>query len=203
MYHCVLHFNRIHHLFIKNILLGLFCNDRLLQVVRQHQNDDLTKPTWTCGFDVRKVKWCAADQRGLSEALSCGSSYPGGLVGWAGFATWGPGCLVGPLLQTCQRHQHLSPSPERWITELSYQNLSLSSPDRLKPRVLYVRLHRGGIIWECSVTTKLWKTLHSCIIATFVSFGVPKKHFQGPVRLNSIKLIFKWKKTSMLPKSSR
>lgn len=69
-----------------------------------------TKTLWVYHFDVMSVKWCAVKQKGHSEALWCGSSYPRGIIGGTGFATWGPRCLVGSLIHTCQKKRCTSQS---------------------------------------------------------------------------------------------
>lgn len=65
------------------------------------------------------VKWCAVEQKGRSEAFRRGSSYPGGLVGGSGLATWGPRRLVGPLLHTCQRERNTTPSESQGSSQSS------------------------------------------------------------------------------------
>ena len=82
---------------------------------------------WMYWFDVTSVKWCAVEQKGHSEALRCRSAYPGGLIGGTGLATWGPRCLVGPLLHTCQRERRTAPSTSRDYKHSSMYRDSIST----------------------------------------------------------------------------
>lgn len=106
------------------------------------------------------VKWCAVEQKGHSEALWCGSSYPGGLIGGTGLATWGPRRLVGPLLHTCQR--------ERCTTQSESQDNSHSSMYGqyiCTPCVSLTQRHDEEVVNSWIIMTKLIikYSLSSCL----------------------------------------
>lgn len=106
------------------------------------------------------VKWCAVEQKGHSEALWCGSSYPGGLIGGTGLATWGPRRLVGPLLHTCQG--------ERCTTQSESQDNSHSSMYGqyiCTPCVSLTQRHDEEVVNSWIIMTKLIikYSLSSCL----------------------------------------
>lgn len=87
---------------------GPFCHrDVSITGHTTSRGSEETKTLWMCCFDITRVKWCAVEQKGRSQALRCGSSYPGGLIGGTGLATWGPRRLVGPLFHTCHREREM------------------------------------------------------------------------------------------------
>lgn len=114
---------------------------------------------WMYWFDVTSVKWCAVEQKGHSEALRCRSAYPGGLIGGTGLTTWGPRCLVGPLLHTCQRERRSAPSTS-WDYKHSsmYRDSISTSCVSLSHRHNWIKRQFSLIKHVYAVSMWLWST---------------------------------------------
>lgn len=137
---------------LRSTSTGPFCHRDVS--ITGHKTSRGSEETWTLWmrcFDVTRVKWCAVEQKGRSEASRCGSSYPGGLIGGTGLATWGPRRLVGPLFHTCHR--------ERDEMDDSVTESRLLPLFRYKGRIISV-LYRD----RCNnAHTKLFPTFALCL----------------------------------------
>lgn len=87
------------------------------------------------GYHATRVKWCASEQKGQSEVLTCGPSYPGGVIGGTGLATWGPGRLVSALFHTCHTEGQLC----------YYVDTHMVQASRSKSRTIVLRLQNKHI----------------------------------------------------------
>lgn len=121
-----------------------------------------SKTHWMCGYHATRVKRCASEQKGQSEVLTCGPSYPGGVIGGTGLATWGPGRLVSALFHTCHTEgqlrycantQTVQASNQEWQSSLS------KAQHRTTQLLLFCSQIRGTLIYLTKRDDWIWSHL--------------------------------------------